>query len=214
MSYTLKGLSTIAVGDYEKTIRPELRSGDLFFASGNYLFSRGIRWLTRSKWSHVGIIIRIDEIDRILLLECVEFAGVRLAPLSRYLVNYTSGRPYNGEIYIAKRINPSSKADELINPADKKTLVEVGSDLLALRYNWKEIFQITALTIMMFGIGRTHFGRFKAKSTGEYICSGLVYECMKKINIDFLQGKNKEKGYVVPETIASDDRVDFRFRLL
>src|SRR5581483_7233079 len=214
MSYTSEGLSKIAISDYEKTIRPQLKSGDLFFASGNYFFSRGIRWLTRSKWSHVGIIIRIDEIDRVLLLECVEFAGVRLAPLSRYLVNYTSGRPYDGELYIARRIDPSSKADELMSLTDKKTLVEVGSDLLALRYNWKEVFQIAALAIMMFGIGRTHFGRFKIESTGEYICSGLVYECMKKINIDFLQGRNKEKGYVVPETIAADDRVDFRFRLL
>ena len=53
------------------TVRPDLKSGDLLFASGNYTISQLIRRFTKSAWSHVGIVFKIDAIGRVLLLESV-----------------------------------------------------------------------------------------------------------------------------------------------
>ncbi len=49
-------------------VRGTLRSGDLFFCSGDYMVSKLIEKFTKSPWSHVGIIFKIDAIDRVLLL--------------------------------------------------------------------------------------------------------------------------------------------------
>ena len=66
-------------------VRAKLRSGDLLFTSGDYLVSKAIQKVTGSPWSHVGIVFRLDSIDRMLLLESVEDMGVRFAPLFKYL---------------------------------------------------------------------------------------------------------------------------------
>ncbi|MEY2862427.1 MAG: hypothetical protein RLY58_134, partial [Pseudomonadota bacterium] len=39
-------LENLAVEDYVHTLRPQLRTGDLLFASGNYQFSRTIQKVT------------------------------------------------------------------------------------------------------------------------------------------------------------------------
>ena len=84
---------------YEE-VRLTLKSGDLIFASGDYLVSKAIQKVTHSPWSHVAIIIRVEEIDRILLLESVEDMGVRIVPLSKYLHTYENNRPYKGKIIV------------------------------------------------------------------------------------------------------------------
>jgi len=79
-----KDIDRLKSVSYEE-IRATLKSGDLIFASGDYLVSKAIQKVTHSPWSHVAIIIRVEEIDRILLLESVEDMGVRIVPLSKYL---------------------------------------------------------------------------------------------------------------------------------
>ena len=74
-------------------LRTKLKSGDILFASGDYLVSKAIQKMTGSPWSHVGIVFRLDSIDRMLLLESVEDMGVRFAPLSKYLDDYEDGKP-------------------------------------------------------------------------------------------------------------------------
>ncbi len=66
-------------------LRTKLKSGDLLFASGDYLVSKAIQKVTGSPWSQVGIAFCLDSINRILLLESVEDMGARFAPLSKYL---------------------------------------------------------------------------------------------------------------------------------
>ena len=50
-------IARLPVRRYE-TVRDELRSGDLVFCSGSYVFSGLIQRFTRSVWSHVGIVYR------------------------------------------------------------------------------------------------------------------------------------------------------------
>ena len=48
-------LKKLPIIPYDK-IRPFLKTGDLFFSSGSYLFSGAIQNLTKSVWSHVAVV--------------------------------------------------------------------------------------------------------------------------------------------------------------
>jgi len=131
--YNSADIKSQAVTRY-KTIRPKLRSGDLFFCSGNYLISKAIRTFTKSPWSHVGIIFVIKQIDRVLLLESVEDMGVRFAPASNYFEEYEDSEPYDGNIVLGRVDGMNDKlvekiasfgCDELTRPYDK---AEIGQD--------------------------------------------------------------------------------------
>ncbi len=129
----MREVKKLNVESYQE-FRPELRSGDLIFTSGDYLISKTIQKFTNSPWSHVGIIFHIDSIDRILLLESVEDMGVRFAPLSKYLSDYEDGKPYKGRIILARcnDINRAAVADlarfgidELTRPYDKDEIAKI-----------------------------------------------------------------------------------------
>ena len=68
------------------------------------MFSRMIQKSTGSAWSHVGFVMRLDAIDRVMVLESVEPLGVRTVPLRKYLQDYDSrgNKPYPGGVVIAR----------------------------------------------------------------------------------------------------------------
>ena len=185
------------VRDYNLEIRPNLKDGDFVFASGNYQFSRQIKKTTKSMWSHVGLIFRIEEIDRVLLLESVEAAGVRFAPFSKYLKNYRRGKPYNGIVYIARY-------EELLPDKDYKTMKQSGCDALAWPYSWASI----AMTVGRMLTGSRKFSRELLKQHN-YTCAELVENCFSSVNIKF-----RKNGFITPEDFASDPKVSFLYRLL
>ncbi|MXX88671.1 MAG: hypothetical protein F4213_16865 [Boseongicola sp. SB0677_bin_26] len=74
------------VKDYAR-FRPEIAPGDLLLCSGSGIFSRMIRAGTKGVWSHVGFVMRLDAIDRVMVLRSVEPLGVRTVPLSKYLTD-------------------------------------------------------------------------------------------------------------------------------
>ncbi len=175
------------------TLRPNLKSGDLLFTSGTYFVSKAIQKFTQSPWSHVGIILRVPQVDRVLLLESVEDMGVRLAPLSKYLQDYENRKPYKGELVIAR-------VDGVTNGVVNE-LAKFGLDELTQPYDKDEIAKIVARIAL--GIGKKERDR-------EYICSELVWECFKKAGIEF---PYNPKGFVSPEDIWIDARVNFMSRI-
>jgi hypothetical protein len=79
------------------TFRKNIESGDILLCSGSGWFSKMIQKGTQSAWSLVGFVIRLDEIDRVMVLESVEPIGVRTVPLSKYLKDYDNkGNAYPG----------------------------------------------------------------------------------------------------------------------
>ena len=83
----MKGFPRREKQDYDK-FRHQIASGDLLLCSGSGMFSRMIQASTKSVWSHVGFVMRLDSIDRIMVLESVEPLGVRTVPLIKYLTDY------------------------------------------------------------------------------------------------------------------------------
>jgi len=168
-------------------LRPQLRSGDLFFCAGKYWVSRAIQQLTGSPWSHVGIVFRAEKIDRVLLLESVEDMGVRFAPLSKYLDDYEDARPYRGDMVVARV--------SALTPGDFLKIAEFGVDELTRPYDNDEIAKIVARIAL--GIGRKERDR-------EYICSELVFECFAHAGMGFAYNP---KGFISPEDVWIDAQV-------
>lgn len=188
-----KDIKALPITSYQD-IRAQLKSGDLLFASGDYLVSKAIQKFTGSPWSHVGIVFRLDSIDRMLLLESVEDMGVRFAPLSRYLSDYENGKPYKGRVVLARCKD--------VNTEIVGGLAKFGIDELTRPYDKDEIAKIMARIAL--GIGKKERDR-------EYICSELVYECFSNAGREF---GYDARGFISPENIWVDKNVSLVCRIL
>jgi uncharacterized protein YycO len=190
----VKAVARLPVLDYEQ-VRDQLRTGDLVFCSGTYFFSRTIQWFTKSVWSHVGIIYRDDNLQRIFVLESETAIGVRLAPLSKYLCNYHGrNKPYKGRIVIG-RLAPQPAEEQL------KRAISFGMDELTRPYDNREILRI-AMRIL--------FRRCRKNRDRKYICSELVYEAFRKAEIGF----KFHRDSISPDDIWKDGRVAMQFRIM
>jgi hypothetical protein len=83
MTLSINEFPNLNAYNYGK-IRQDIKSGDLLLASGTSVFSQLIQHVTKSIWSHVAFILRVDSIDRIMVLDSIESIGVRTVPLSSY----------------------------------------------------------------------------------------------------------------------------------
>jgi hypothetical protein len=69
------------VSDFEyKDVRNRIRSGDVILWEGNGIAALVVRWITKSRWSHVGIALWSG--PRLLVLDSFPFKGTRIQPLS------------------------------------------------------------------------------------------------------------------------------------
>jgi len=190
---TRREIGKLPVTPYAR-IRKELETGDLLFASGNYVISKLIRKFTKSPWSHVGIIFPVKSPGGALLLESVEDKGVNFLPIGRYLNDYHRGRPYNGPLVIARVRDLKNK--------NYKELANFGIRELARPYDRDEIAKIVARIIA---------DRGKKKRDNEYICSELVYEAFLRAGIEFPYDK---RGFISPANLWEDPRVEIVGRVL
>jgi Permuted papain-like amidase enzyme, YaeF/YiiX, C92 family len=191
---TKQQLKQMPVLPYEK-IRPFLKTGDIFFSSGSYAFSGVIQSLTKSTWSHVAVIYKDEELNRVLVLEAEPYVGIRLIPLSKYLHDYKGKkRPYKGQVVISK-LNIDVPKEKLNNG------ISFGLDELTRPYDNWEIFRI--MVRILFHISKREKNR-------SYICSELVRDIFKKASIIF----QYRDTYISPDNIWQDERVEMRYRIL
>jgi hypothetical protein len=177
------------------TVRPTLKSGDLFFAAGTYFISQMIQKCTHSPWSHVGLMFVLPSIDRVMLLESVEDVGVRLLPLSKYLNDYdNAGGAYHGFCVVAR---PGAIREDTV-----QALAKFGLDELGRPYDTEEIADIAAR--IMLGISRA-----KANSR-TYICSELVQACFTSAGLPFAPDP---RGFISPENIWTSNQVTLLARI-
>jgi cell wall-associated NlpC family hydrolase len=179
---------------YEQ-VRDVLQTGDLVFCSGSYLFSRAIQRFTQSVWSHVGIVYRDEQLQRVFVLESETGIGVRLAPLSKYLRDYHGRRrPYRGQIVVA-RVSATLDHEAL------RRLVSSGMDELTKPYDNLEILRIALRILLRIG-RRTH--------DRKYICSELVDLCFRQVGVRF----HLRDNFISPIDIWLDPAVQPTHRIL
>jgi hypothetical protein len=177
-------------------LRSMICSGDLLLCSGQSTFSQLIQQATHSVWSHVGFIIRLDAIDRVLVLESVESIGVRAVPLSHYALNYQgTQKSYPGKVLIAR--HTQFRADKIAQ------LSKQAVDLLGMPYHTEEILQIAA----RLGGQALHLSIRSdpiASHRKAYICSEYVAECYRSIGIAI---PSNPAGFIAPADFARDPQI-------
>lgn len=164
--------------NYEE-VRKEFKSGDLIFFSGDHWLSGLIRWRSRSAWSHVGIVVKIEEMNRVFLVESTLETGVRLIPMSFVMKNYAGDNfPYGGRVAWARH--------KLLEKAPEKIQLvkEFCLDNLTMQYDNKEYLRI---------LWRTLVGSKELFHDDKYTCAEYVWEAYKHANIEL----PKEHGYFI-----------------
>lgn len=186
-------------------IRSQLRSGDLLLCAGTSWFSRLIQMATGSEWSHVGLILRLDALDRVMLMESVESVGVRAVPLSRYFENYQqSGAGYPGELAIYRH------RDFPAGPEAAAALARLGRfavDRLGWPYDGQQIAELAArLMFHRLAPGGPRPALPDASLENQaYICSEYVAACYSELGIEIACGSCP---YVTPGDFVADERID------
>lgn len=187
-------LNRISVTPYPH-LKPQLQDGDLLFASGNYAFSRSIRQVTASVWSHVGLILRMHE--RVLVLESIELVGVRLAPLSKYLSNYEKKQPYDGRLVVARRHD--------MTPLAAQQAISYGLDELTRPYNHDEVINIVYRSLIK------QKREVKPDAEQGYLCSELIHAALQHAGLPV---HADQYGFISPQNLWERDEVELIARLL
>ena len=183
--------------------RADIRNGDLLMASGDYMFSRLIQRATGSCWSHVAFVMRLDEIDRVMVLESIESKGVRTIPLSEYVSNFEgTGRGYQGRLALARH----RQFERQHTPQRMTAMAQFAVDRFARPYDEEEIARIVARIAGSF-LG---FTPGEMRRNEEYICSEYVYECYRCFG---LQVQHNALGFISPADFARESEVDLLFEI-
>jgi len=175
--------------NYEQNIRPNVRTGDLFFFSGNHWMSKLIRWRSESAWSHVGMVVKIEEIDRVFLVESIIEQGVRMIPLSFVIRNYDGKKnAYDGRVgWCRHRL-----VDEVIAKDLKISILEQ----LSKQYDGREFTRVAYRSLV---------GREKLFRDYKFTCSELIHYCFReaKLRIEY------ERGFFIsPGSIWRNEEVE------
>lgn len=172
-------------------LRNDIKSGDLLLCSGTTPFSRLIQDATKSPWSHVAFVLRLDIIDRIMVLESVESIGVRTVPLSSYVNDYNgTGQGYPGQLLIARHNAMQQK--NIIN------LSKFATNLLGHSYDTNEIIRI-ASRISLQAIGLNNSTQ-DSPPQNTFICSEYAYVCFNSVGVKI---NYDPKGFIAPADFAN-----------
>lgn len=183
--------------------RSRIHSGDLLLCSGQYTFSKLIQKATGSVWSHVGFVLRVDAIDRLMVLESIEGHGVRTVALSEYVKNFEgTGSGYKGRVAIARHRRFAQQA----TAAGMKAMSQFAVDRLACPYDEEEIGRITARIVG----AKLGFAPDEMVRDNEFICSEYVYECYRRLDITI---RNDHRGFIAPADFARDPEVEVMFEI-
>ena len=199
MTIPTQRLNKKKVISYEQ-FRPEIQTADLLLCSGSDVFSRMIRTATKSMWSHVGFVMRLDAIDRVMVLESVEPLGVRTVPLRKYVFDYDSrGHPYPGRIAIARHSYFKTYPDE----EKLRQFGQFAVNLFGYPYDNDEIAKIAARIAASY-LGFNKKDSKALKRDREYICSEYVLECYQQLGISI---EHDSRGFIAPADFAKAEEV-------
>jgi hypothetical protein len=197
MSVTAEQFDVLKVIPYSEA-RSQLRTGDIVLFSSVGGFSSLIEHFTKSPWSHAAFVWKLDDIDRVILLESVETFGVRAIALSNRINGDSADpKPYNGRLFVARHDQFSFPTD----PAKVRAMTEFAIDRLGYPYNAGEIASIA----IRITAGLAHHelpGELRASNS--FICSEYVANCYDAMGVKLTEDV---EGYLAPADIANDPHV-------
>jgi len=144
-------------------LRPSLSTGDVVLFAGTSLWSHIIKLFSKGKWSHVGMVVRLAELDdAVMLYESTPRTGVHLASMSEVV------RGYKGKMAL-RRLTPP------ITPGMHASLAEVRAMLAHRPYERSE--SELARAALDFILPRNH------RDVSSIFCSELVAECYRGMGL-------------------------------
>ncbi len=193
-------LETFAPQPYAE-VRKLVKDGDLFLCQGKDPFSKLIRWSTGSPWSHIAIAFRIDGLDEVIVIECVQNIGVRCVALSEFCSKSSSGAsPYPGKILLTRHQAFGGGS------ADPKVLkmARFAFDHLGAKFAPNEITKIGLRIAAAKLMGERHTPHMLIPDD-EFICSEFVAKAFAAARIDIPWDG---LGFIAPCDFAADPAVD------
>ncbi len=193
-------------------IRDELKTGDIVLFSGKGGISAGIKWGTLSRWSHVGMILSLDEYDFVTIWESTTLSnisdldyqkprkGVQLVPLSSRV------NKYKGDIAIRQL------GDVEFNSDNVKDLMQLRREVTGREYEKDTLELIKAAYDGPFG--------HNEEDLSSLFCSELVAEAYQRLGLldeekpsneytpaDFSDKRGLEllEGNLGPEIMVKED---------
>ena len=168
---------------YDAAMRSRIQDGDLVLCSGNGPMSRMIRWLTKSRFSHAGVLFHWH--GRVLIAEAVGAHGVRVWLLSQAV------KKYSGRVTL---FQPTPEARAKL-------------DLSALLFGTLEYLGVGYRTMGLFQVGwHLIWGRKRALKDPtrrppkrEFICSEFVSTAYRDAGVDLVP--DVPDGFTTPADI-------------
>jgi hypothetical protein len=196
MSIPRDALEAMPPVPYAK-LRDSLRDGDVVLCQGRDPFSKLIQWSTKSPWSHVGLVFRVDRLDRVVVIEAVEKIGVRAVALSDFVSRDSAGtHPYPGKILFVRH-------EELKGDVSDPRVLELARfafGRLGCKFAPGEIARIAMRIVdaRVFGNRKTPKALL---SKDEFICSEFVAGAYESAGLTIPWDG---LGFVAPSDIADD----------
>lgn len=156
-------------------IRQRIQTGDIVLFSGKGGISTGIKWALGSKWSHVGMALRVPEWDFVLVWESTTLSdlvdldtgearkGVQLVPLSDRV------NRYEGKMHIRYLVDVE-RTDEMMT-----SLSQLRREVKGREYQKDEVELIKAAYDGPFGEN--------TEDLRSLFCSELVAEAYQRMGL-------------------------------
>jgi len=182
--------------NYE-SIRPNLSTGDIVLFSGKGPISASIKLATKSKWSHVGMVVCLEEYDFVTVWESTQLSnikdletdkfkkGVQVVPLSLRLTQY------NGEIAIRHLQNAN------LNAIDIHTLMQFRKEMSGRCYEKNTLELLKSAYDGPFGEN--------TEDLSSLFCSELVAESYQKLG---LLSSNIASNEYTPANFSSESNLE------
>ena len=165
------------------TYRTKIKTCDVLLYQGKNWFSRAIRWVIKSPYSHAGLVVWWN--DRLIVLEAVS-KGVIATPLSQNLSHY------KGEVHLYSVLAKEIDRDKMLKFAQE----ELGKEYAT----WK---------MVLFGIkillSKDLDKRDELRQAHKLYCSQYVARVYNSEGCDLK--KNKADRFMSPNDIANSPRL-------
>jgi len=161
-----------------------IQTGDIVLFSNKGLISSLIKFVTKSKYSHVGIVMRVFDNQETLIAESLD-------------KGFTVNR------YYTPNLLKKCKVGHIFKQMDHPHRIVFRSHItkfLGLKYDWSAIFSI--LRSILTGRAMEH------DTSRQLICSEAVVRIYKSMKLDISEGKPAD--YVTPGDLARNKKITWR----
>lgn len=177
-------------------IRNDLKTGDLVLFSGKGMISNVIKLMTRSNWSHVGMVVRIEDWDAVMLWEATNTKRGK---------DFYSGKPKKG----VQLVNLSDRVATALENGyevavrqlhDFELTAEHRKSLAKLREAFKHK-EYEESIVELFKSAYDGFAGSNEEDNSSLFCSELVAEAYQTMG---LIAQDKASNEFVPKDFSSE----------